>query len=123
MLREAKIMSQYCHPNVIEFFGVTYDHPPTLLLMEYCRGGSLEDLLRRDHAIPEHELLLYCFEVCSSNSTYFISKLLGFTRNEILASSKLHSSRFGNTKLSYFVSRCYQGRDILIIEKILYKRI
>jgi hypothetical protein len=39
MLREAKLMSRYLHPNVIEFIGVACDHIPILLVLEYCPGG------------------------------------------------------------------------------------
>jgi serine/threonine protein kinase len=41
MLREANLMSSYLHPNVIEFFGVSCDHFPVLVAMEFCPGGLL----------------------------------------------------------------------------------
>ncbi|TKR95148.1 hypothetical protein L596_009353 [Steinernema carpocapsae] len=63
MLREAKLMSRYRHEHVIEFYGVACDHPPVMIVMEFCPGGSLENHLRKQGtAIEVSERILYCFE-------------------------------------------------------------
>ncbi|TKR71936.1 hypothetical protein L596_019464 [Steinernema carpocapsae] len=63
MLREAKLMSRYRHEHVIEFYGVACDHPPVMIVMELCPGGSLENHLRKQGtAIEVSERILYCFE-------------------------------------------------------------
>ncbi|KAK0416332.1 hypothetical protein QR680_012422 [Steinernema hermaphroditum] len=63
MLREAKLMSRYRHDHVIAFFGVACDHPPVMIVMEFCPGGSLESHLRNQGAhIEIGERILYCFE-------------------------------------------------------------
>uniref|UniRef100_A0A1I8ABK4 Tyrosine-protein kinase n=1 Tax=Steinernema glaseri TaxID=37863 RepID=A0A1I8ABK4_9BILA len=63
MLREAKLMSHYRHDHVIEFYGVACDHPPVMIVMEFCPGGSLENHLRnQETSIENGERVLYCFE-------------------------------------------------------------
>jgi len=63
IIREAKLMSNYVHKNIIGLIGVACDRLPVLLVMEYCPGGSLEDHLKKFADISTIELTLYCFEV------------------------------------------------------------
>jgi len=63
IIREAKLMSNYVHKNIIGLIGVACDRLPVLLVMEYCPGGSLEDHLKNFSDISTMELVLYCFEV------------------------------------------------------------
>ncbi|VDK18239.1 unnamed protein product [Anisakis simplex] len=51
MMKEARVMQLYDHPNVVRFFGFIVDRPPYLLVMEYCKDGSVEDKLRECGAI------------------------------------------------------------------------
>uniref|UniRef100_A0A915CE43 Tyrosine-protein kinase n=1 Tax=Parascaris univalens TaxID=6257 RepID=A0A915CE43_PARUN len=46
MMKEARVMQLYDHPNVVHFYGFIVDRPPYLLVMEYCKDGSVEDKLR-----------------------------------------------------------------------------
>uniref|UniRef100_A0AC34QMH4 Tyrosine-protein kinase n=1 Tax=Panagrolaimus sp. JU765 TaxID=591449 RepID=A0AC34QMH4_9BILA len=62
MMREAKLMAEYDHENVITFYGVACDHPPVMLVMEFCQGGSLEDHLLHERDDTIIERVLYCYE-------------------------------------------------------------
>uniref|UniRef100_F1L6T8 Tyrosine-protein kinase n=2 Tax=Ascaris TaxID=6251 RepID=F1L6T8_ASCSU len=46
MMKEARVMQLYEHPNIVKFYGFVIDRPPYLLAMELCTGGSVEDKLR-----------------------------------------------------------------------------
>ncbi|KHN70750.1 Tyrosine-protein kinase Fer [Toxocara canis] len=46
MMKEARVMQLYDHPNIVKFYGFVIDRPPYLLAMELCTGGSVEDKLR-----------------------------------------------------------------------------
>ncbi|KAK0423293.1 hypothetical protein QR680_008068 [Steinernema hermaphroditum] len=46
MMKEARVMQLYDHPNIVKFYGYIVDRMPYLLVMELCHGGSVEDKLR-----------------------------------------------------------------------------
>uniref|UniRef100_A0A915Q548 Non-specific protein-tyrosine kinase n=1 Tax=Setaria digitata TaxID=48799 RepID=A0A915Q548_9BILA len=46
MMKEARVMQLYDHINVVRFFGFIVDRAPYLLVMEYCKDGSVENKLR-----------------------------------------------------------------------------
>ncbi|VDM70675.1 unnamed protein product, partial [Strongylus vulgaris] len=63
MLSEAQMMSYYVHNHVIEMFGVACDHPPILIVMEYCPGGDLQSHLKRQkEKIDIGERIVYDLE-------------------------------------------------------------
>uniref|UniRef100_A0A7E4VED3 Tyrosine-protein kinase n=1 Tax=Panagrellus redivivus TaxID=6233 RepID=A0A7E4VED3_PANRE len=62
MMHEARLMSEYNHDNVITFYGVACDHPPIVLVMEYCPGDSLENHLLAERGDVVIERVLYCYE-------------------------------------------------------------
>lgn len=91
------------HPHIVQLYDIQKTSKFIYLIMEYCGGGDLAQLLRRKRVLGEamvkqyirqigkqqHELLLMPFSVCSGGST-----------------SKQHgSSGFETTK---FVVKSYQ---------------
>jgi predicted Ser/Thr protein kinase len=48
------------HPNVVQLFGVSFDGPHPVIIMEYCAGGSLDSwLFDSEDTIPEeHKMKL-----------------------------------------------------------------
>lgn len=46
MMKEARVMQMFKHPNIVSFFGFVLDRAPYLLVMELCKDGSVEDKLR-----------------------------------------------------------------------------
>lgn len=39
--REARMLQDYAHPNVVEVLDAQFDHVPPFIVMEYCQFGSL----------------------------------------------------------------------------------
>uniref|UniRef100_A0A914Z5H0 Tyrosine-protein kinase n=1 Tax=Panagrolaimus superbus TaxID=310955 RepID=A0A914Z5H0_9BILA len=50
MMREARMMRNYIHPNVVRIYGVALDEDPIMIVMELVRGGSLQEHLRSNSA-------------------------------------------------------------------------
>lgn len=46
MMKEARVMQLYDHPNIVKFHGFILDDLPYLLVLEFCNGGAVEDRLR-----------------------------------------------------------------------------
>lgn len=46
MMKEARVMQLYDHPNIVKFHGFILDDLPYLLVLEFCNGGAVEDQLR-----------------------------------------------------------------------------
>jgi serine/threonine protein kinase len=64
MLREAKIMCNLNHPNVLQIFGVVPEKG--WIVMELCNGGALSELLLdTGEAIDAHELLRFSAETAT----------------------------------------------------------
>uniref|UniRef100_A0A7E4UZN4 Tyrosine-protein kinase n=1 Tax=Panagrellus redivivus TaxID=6233 RepID=A0A7E4UZN4_PANRE len=47
MMKEARMMRSYNHPNVVRIYGVALDDDPIMIVMELVKGGSLIDYLVR----------------------------------------------------------------------------
>ncbi len=60
-LKEAKLMLNYRHINVVRFYGVAADRPPIMLVMENCPGGGLDSFLQKNRPGLK-EKLRYCIE-------------------------------------------------------------
>lgn len=50
--RELKVLSRVSHPNILHFIGLVDDSMPLRLVLEFCGGGSLFDLLHNCWEIP-----------------------------------------------------------------------
>ena len=47
-MKEAKMMLQYRHDNVVRIYAVAVDKPPLLMVMEHCPGGGLDRYLQKN---------------------------------------------------------------------------
>jgi tousled-like kinase len=62
--REIKILSLTKHENVVSFFGHFYiDDNTVVIVMEYCAGGDLADLIRKRGKLPEKEAKFVLIQV------------------------------------------------------------
>jgi len=50
--RELRVLSNVSHPNIVRFVGLVTDHLPLRLVLEYCAGGSLFELLHNCWDVP-----------------------------------------------------------------------
>ncbi|MGV2338718.1 MAG UNVERIFIED_CONTAM: serine/threonine protein kinase [Planctomycetaceae bacterium] len=56
--REARLLSQLQHPNVVKLFEFNLDHDPPYLVLELADGGSLRNVLRRHTLTPRQSAKL-----------------------------------------------------------------
>jgi len=53
LVSEIAILKRLVHPNIVLLYDFRWNAQLVFLLMEYCAGGSLDDLLKRRGAVPE----------------------------------------------------------------------
>ncbi|KAK6102029.1 Protein tyrosine kinase family protein [Brugia pahangi] len=99
LVREACLMSQFKHPNIVKFFGICYDVPSICVIMEQCTGGSLDNHLQQwAYKITIGERILYGLEtakgMCYLQGKDLIHRDLA-TRNCLI-------SKYGVIKISDF---------------------
>ncbi|OHT02835.1 AGC family protein kinase [Tritrichomonas foetus] len=63
---EIKTLMNLSHPNIISMFEYFNDDEYLYVVLEYCRGGSLADLLEEVPFIKPPLLYQYCYQICSA---------------------------------------------------------
>ncbi|KHN74182.1 Tyrosine-protein kinase Fps85D [Toxocara canis] len=48
MMKEARLMRNYNHPNIVKIYGVAVEHEPLMIIMEFITGGALDEYLRKN---------------------------------------------------------------------------
>ncbi|EGT47380.1 hypothetical protein CAEBREN_12137 [Caenorhabditis brenneri] len=62
MMKEARVMQLYDHPNIVKFYGYIVDDIPYLLVLEYCNGGSVEDkLVEKGEKLSSRSRITYTY--------------------------------------------------------------
>ena len=64
--READILQQFRHPNIVRFLSVGRYRGTNYFAMEYLTGGTLEDVLEKRGPLPWREVVTYAMEVCDA---------------------------------------------------------
>ncbi|KAK8883091.1 hypothetical protein M9Y10_045739 [Tritrichomonas musculus] len=64
--RAVKIMSKFKHDNIVQFFNWFASNTRLFLILEYCPGGTLLDLLERDVCLPESIVRIFSSDVLSA---------------------------------------------------------
>ena len=64
--READILQQFRHPNIVRFLSVGRYRGTNYFAMEYLTGGTLEDVLEKRGPLPWREVVAYAMEVCDA---------------------------------------------------------
>ncbi|KAH0789546.1 CAMK family protein kinase [Histomonas meleagridis] len=62
---EATTLIRLCHPNIISMYEFFFDstHTSLYIVLEYCRGGSLRDLIEKEGPIRPPKLYSYCYQI------------------------------------------------------------
>ncbi|KAH0785089.1 CAMK family protein kinase [Histomonas meleagridis] len=65
---EATALIRLCHPNIISMYEFFFDRTLSFLyiVLEYCRGGSLKDLIERKGPIKPPLLYSYCYQILNA---------------------------------------------------------
>ncbi|TKR83127.1 hypothetical protein L596_016768 [Steinernema carpocapsae] len=63
MMREARLMRQYKHLNIVRFFGVAAEKEPVMIVMEFVGGGALNSYLKKGIGTitPKHKAAM-CYD-------------------------------------------------------------
>ena len=88
LLKEAAIMAQFDHPNVVRLVGVVTLGDPVLLIMEYCELGSLVRLLIRNE--PSESTMYRIAIDCAHGLEYLSSR--DFVHRDVAARNVLLGS-------------------------------
>jgi eukaryotic-like serine/threonine-protein kinase len=62
--REAKILGQIDHPNIIKILGTSKNNKTFIVVMEYMNRGSLQDRLLRPYSVDQ--FVVYARKICSA---------------------------------------------------------
>jgi serine/threonine protein kinase len=60
---EMRANSQICHPGIVRLFDVLYDRENIFLFLEFCPGGTLEDVVRTSGGLSEPDAQVYFHQV------------------------------------------------------------
>ncbi|KAI3422090.1 hypothetical protein GPALN_012624 [Globodera pallida] len=50
---EARLLSQFKHENIVNFFGVSFEQQPKFIVLEFLEGGDLKKFLRENRPRPD----------------------------------------------------------------------
>ena len=65
-LKEAEILKQYSHPNIVRLIGICAEEQPVYIVMELMPGGAFLDFLRRKgDRQTKKKLNQMCIDACS----------------------------------------------------------
>lgn len=62
-IKEARIISKFDHPNIIHVLDTFIENGTAYYVMEYIEGASLDEIIRRDGAMPEDKAVGYIRQV------------------------------------------------------------
>lgn len=58
-VKEARMISQFDHPNIIHIHDIFHEHNTAYYVMDFIEGDSLSEIVHRRGALPEQEALNY----------------------------------------------------------------
>ncbi|KAF7654849.1 hypothetical protein LDENG_00064170, partial [Lucifuga dentata] len=100
IIAEFSVMKEMKHENLVQFFGVCIEPPNVCLVMQYCKKGSLKDVLKSlDIELDWMFKLSFAYDIV--NGMHFIHKSGLKSHGNLKPSTCLVDSRF-QIKLSGF---------------------
>lgn len=114
MLREAKVMSELNHPNVIKLIGI-FNGPELMLVSELAPIGQLNKYLKKNKNVPVEMLMNYALQVANGMAYLerksFVHRDLA-ARNVLLATDRhARISDFGMSRMLSFNKDYYRAND------------
>jgi serine/threonine protein kinase len=107
LLREALLMAQFMHDNVVGLVGVVTAGLPTMVVIEFCELGSLQDYLLK-RPVSEEARVAFALD-CASGLAYLATR--SYVHRDVAARNVLISSD-GRAKVSDFgMSRNTEDAD------------
>lgn len=65
-IKEARTISKLEHPNIIRILDIFMENGTAYYVMDFIEGESLEDIVKRRGALPEHEAIGYIKQVANA---------------------------------------------------------
>lgn len=65
-IKEARTISKLEHPNIIRILDIFMENGTAYYVMDFIEGESLEDIVKRRGALPEHEVVGYIKQVANA---------------------------------------------------------
>lgn len=63
---EIQVLTRLCHPNIISMYDFFVRDGVGFLILEYCTGGSLQDLIDREGGLSSSKLIDYALQITSA---------------------------------------------------------
>lgn len=63
---ELRIHAKMAHPGIIRCYDVLFDEACIYLILELCTGGTLEQLVQQNGALPEQDTMVYFKQIMES---------------------------------------------------------
>lgn len=63
LFQEHQTLIQLDHPNVIRIYSYQTIDSLSCIFFEYCKGGSLDDIVKSNHHIDPPQLYFYCYQI------------------------------------------------------------
>ena len=102
---EIAVMKQLDHPNVVKLYQYYYDKSSgnMYLIMEYCEGGSILDVLQNDGSVPADTVASYTQQILSALCYCHRKKLVhrDIKPDNILLINQGQHSSFGSSDAYY----------------------
>ena len=62
--KEAKILSNLEHPNIIKYYDFIFKNNKEIIIMEYVEGGNLKEKIEEKKVIEENKIIDWFIEIC-----------------------------------------------------------
>ncbi|XP_054160604.1 BDNF/NT-3 growth factors receptor-like [Oppia nitens] len=108
--REAELLTNLIHPNIVNFYGISLDGNPLMMLFEYMEYGDLNNFLRT-HGPDCHLLKTTDTSVSSNTSSNSVGPL---TQNDLLTIAVQIANGMGYLSQQHFVHRDLATRNCLV---------
>uniref|UniRef100_A0A0R3RX86 Protein kinase domain-containing protein n=1 Tax=Elaeophora elaphi TaxID=1147741 RepID=A0A0R3RX86_9BILA len=75
MIAEARLVNDFLHKNIVKIYGVACNSAPVKVVMEYCPGGSLKNLLiKHKETIKKEERNIFLYEAAKALRYFQLKK-------------------------------------------------
>ncbi|GHV49701.1 hypothetical protein FACS1894181_09250 [Bacteroidia bacterium] len=108
LIKEARILSEVNHPNIVNVLDVFEENNTAYIAMEYIEGHSLKYILGRDGILPEQKVLRYISQV--SNALQFVHGK-NILHLDIKPSNILIDKRDNARLIDFGISKRYDTED------------
>ena len=114
ILSEINILSSLNHEHIVKYENSFEDNKNKYLLMEYCKKGSLESLIKSRKYLEEYEIRYYMFQVLSALQYFRKEKIVhrNLTLNNIFLKD-LKTVKIGDFCFAYKESENNEKSDII----------